>query len=269
MCSDTVFSHEVSIVLTVTTALWKAVHAVNHNSRNSHRQPSKSSVWNSFDKNNENEVQCKHCKLEKLYDSNACALRSRLTSVEKVSLTTYSWTALTSESYVTVTCHHFSKWKTQSAALHTKAMLEQHTAENLVNWREEKQLNSLPLCVLGMRFVCVCVLGGACCYALIQSSVKSISSIGRIHTVSYLSAAGTGCYKNLVYTVRYVILVPTEALSLMATMSSASQPQCDVAMPSGVKPIWPVCMSAQVAISVAHSFHHHDVWPQCIFVFFI
>ncbi len=136
------FPHEVSLVLTVTTALWESVHAANHNSRNLQRflQPSKGSGWNSFEKMNENEVQCKLCRvkltlarLEKLYDDNTCLLRSHLTSVEKLSLTTDSWTALTTESYVTVTFRYFSKRKIQRAALQTEAVLEQHTAENLVN----------------------------------------------------------------------------------------------------------------------------------------
>ena len=72
-------------------------------------------------------------KLEKLYGDNASELRTQLTSVEKVSLTTDSWTALTTESYVTVTCHYIRNWEIQSAVLQTKAMPERRTAENLAN----------------------------------------------------------------------------------------------------------------------------------------
>ena len=70
-------------------------------------------------------------KLEKLYDDNANELHTRLASVVKLSLTTDSQTALTTESYLTLTCHCILKWKMQSAVLQTKAMPERHTAENL------------------------------------------------------------------------------------------------------------------------------------------
>ncbi len=60
-------------------------------------------------------MQCKLCQveltLEKLYDHNARVLHSHFTSVEEVFLTADSWTALTTESYVTVTCRYFSNWK--------------------------------------------------------------------------------------------------------------------------------------------------------------
>lgn len=72
-------------------------------------------------------------RLEKLYADSASELRSCLTSVEKVSLTTDSWTALTTESYVTVTCHCISNWKIESAVLQTKAMPQRHTTENQAN----------------------------------------------------------------------------------------------------------------------------------------
>ncbi len=66
-------------------------------------------------------MQCKLCQveltLEKLHDHNARVLHSHFTSVEEVSLTADSWTALTTEMYVTVTCRYFSNWKIQSAAL--------------------------------------------------------------------------------------------------------------------------------------------------------
>ncbi len=104
------------------------------------RDPSKCSVWNSFEKINKDGVKCKLCQakltlvqLKELYDENACVLRSCLISAEKVSQTTESWTACTTELHVMVTCHCFSNWKIQSAALQTKAMLEQRTAENLAN----------------------------------------------------------------------------------------------------------------------------------------
>ncbi|ROL45338.1 Zinc finger BED domain-containing protein 1 [Anabarilius grahami] len=72
-------------------------------------------------------------RLEKLFDDNVRELRSQLTSVEKMAPTTDSWTALTTESYITVTCHYIVDWEIRSAVLQTKAMPERHTAKNLAN----------------------------------------------------------------------------------------------------------------------------------------
>lgn len=72
-------------------------------------------------------------RLEKLFDANASELRTRLQSVEKLSLTTDSWTALTTESYITITCHYIHNWEIRSAVLQTKAMPERHTAENIAS----------------------------------------------------------------------------------------------------------------------------------------
>lgn len=51
--------------------------------------------------------------------------------LKKIALTTDSWTALTTESYITITCHYIVIWEIHSAVLQTKAMPERHTAENL------------------------------------------------------------------------------------------------------------------------------------------
>ncbi|XP_063743762.1 E3 SUMO-protein ligase ZBED1-like [Eleginops maclovinus] len=72
-------------------------------------------------------------RLEKLHIENASILRNDLENADKVSLTTDSWTALTTESYVTVTCHYMLEWEMRSAVLQTKAMPERHTADNLAN----------------------------------------------------------------------------------------------------------------------------------------
>ncbi len=53
--------------------------------------------------------------------------------LKKIALTTDSWTALTTESYITITCHYIVDWEIHSAVLQTKAMPERHTAENLTN----------------------------------------------------------------------------------------------------------------------------------------
>uniref|UniRef100_H3B6R6 HAT C-terminal dimerisation domain-containing protein n=1 Tax=Latimeria chalumnae TaxID=7897 RepID=H3B6R6_LATCH len=46
---------------------------------------------------------------------------------------TDSWTALNTESYVTITCHFIRQWKMESIVLQTRAMPERHTAENLAD----------------------------------------------------------------------------------------------------------------------------------------
>ena len=75
-------------------------------------------------------------KLEKLYDDNANELRTRLASVAKLSLTTDSWTALTTESYLTVTCHYILNWEIQSAVLQTNTL-------PVFEWRGDLKTSSL------------------------------------------------------------------------------------------------------------------------------
>lgn len=80
-----------------------------------------------------------------------------------------AWAALTTESYVAVTCHFISKWKLQSVVLQTKAMLERYTAANLANvlltaaehWGLK---GKVTLCTCdsasNMVLYCLCVGGG-------------------------------------------------------------------------------------------------------------
>ena len=71
-------------------------------------------------------------RIEKMYEEKAEDLRTRLAAAPKVSITTDGWTALTTESYVTITCHYIDlRFEMQSAVLQTRAMAERHTAENL------------------------------------------------------------------------------------------------------------------------------------------
>uniref|UniRef100_H3AF17 HAT C-terminal dimerisation domain-containing protein n=1 Tax=Latimeria chalumnae TaxID=7897 RepID=H3AF17_LATCH len=56
-----------------------------------------------------------------------------LAIAEKVAITTDLWTALNTESYVTITCHFIRRWKMESVVLQTRAMPERHTAENLAD----------------------------------------------------------------------------------------------------------------------------------------
>lgn len=59
-------------------------------------------------------------------------LLANLSTVKSVAITTDSWTALTTESYVTVTCHWIDQdWQMKSAVLMTKSMPGRHTADNL------------------------------------------------------------------------------------------------------------------------------------------
>uniref|UniRef100_A0A8C5D8W6 BED-type domain-containing protein n=1 Tax=Gouania willdenowi TaxID=441366 RepID=A0A8C5D8W6_GOUWI len=72
-------------------------------------------------------------RLEKMYEDKAASLRESLCAAEHLAITTDAWTALTTESYVTVTAHYFEDWKMKTALLQTRAMPERHTAENLAN----------------------------------------------------------------------------------------------------------------------------------------
>uniref|UniRef100_H2ZY22 HAT C-terminal dimerisation domain-containing protein n=1 Tax=Latimeria chalumnae TaxID=7897 RepID=H2ZY22_LATCH len=72
-------------------------------------------------------------RLEKLHIECAAAVSNKLTVAEKVAITTDSWTALNTESYVTITCHFIRQWKMESVALQTHAMPKRHTAENLAD----------------------------------------------------------------------------------------------------------------------------------------
>lgn len=50
---------------------------------------------------------------------------------EKLSLSTDSWTALTTKSYVTVTCQNIDNWEPEWRTLQARAMQVQCTAENI------------------------------------------------------------------------------------------------------------------------------------------
>uniref|UniRef100_H3B7L0 HAT C-terminal dimerisation domain-containing protein n=1 Tax=Latimeria chalumnae TaxID=7897 RepID=H3B7L0_LATCH len=72
-------------------------------------------------------------RLETLHTECAAAVRDKLAIAEKVAITTNSWTALNTESYVTITCHFIRQWKMKSVVLQTRALPERHTAENLAD----------------------------------------------------------------------------------------------------------------------------------------
>nr|XP_014351682.1 PREDICTED: zinc finger BED domain-containing protein 4-like [Latimeria chalumnae] len=76
--------------------------------------------------------------IEKCYEDCVKSLWEKLEHAITVAFTTDCWTALTTESYMTVTCHYIENWELQSAVLQTESMAEQHTAENLA-----KKLNTI------------------------------------------------------------------------------------------------------------------------------
>lgn len=70
-------------------------------------------------------------RIEKQYEEAATLLKTNLNAAKSVAITTDAWTALTAESYVTVTCHYLDQWEMRSAVLQTRSTDERHTAENL------------------------------------------------------------------------------------------------------------------------------------------
>ena len=55
-----------------------------------------------------------------------------MSTTERVALTTDCWTALTAESYITITCHYISDdWQMNAAVLLTESLPGRHTVDNL------------------------------------------------------------------------------------------------------------------------------------------
>ncbi|KAJ8339584.1 hypothetical protein SKAU_G00363700 [Synaphobranchus kaupii] len=72
-------------------------------------------------------------RLEARYTERKGELKAQLASVN-VALTTDCWTALTTESYITITCHYIAEdWQVKSAVLLTEIMSVRHTADNLAH----------------------------------------------------------------------------------------------------------------------------------------
>ncbi|KAL7855067.1 hypothetical protein SRHO_G00172570 [Serrasalmus rhombeus] len=73
-------------------------------------------------------------RLEARYEKKKSELKTKLATVTAVALTTDCWTALTTESYITVMCHYTDEnWQLQSAVLITTNMSDRHTADNLAD----------------------------------------------------------------------------------------------------------------------------------------
>ena len=70
--------------------------------------------------------------LPAVYNNAKDRMKAVLAAAEAVTLTTDSWTSLTTESYVAVTCHFItSDFKLDSCLLLCNKFTERHTAENL------------------------------------------------------------------------------------------------------------------------------------------
>lgn len=73
-------------------------------------------------------------RIELQHESSVSKLKSTLATVDFVAITSDSWTALTTESYVTITCHFIADTKVNSYVLQTRAMEERHSAANLADY---------------------------------------------------------------------------------------------------------------------------------------
>ena len=58
-------------------------------------------------------------------------MKTALQGISAVAITTDAWTSLTTDNYVTVTCHYIEKWSMKSIVLQTRASAESHTGVNL------------------------------------------------------------------------------------------------------------------------------------------
>ena len=56
-------------------------------------------------------------------------LKTGLHQAGKITITTDSWTALTTESYTTITCHYITS-EMKSSLLQTRSSVERHTVQN-------------------------------------------------------------------------------------------------------------------------------------------
>jgi len=70
-------------------------------------------------------------RLEQRYNECVDKIKSELKEAHAVAITTDGWTALTTESYITITCHYIRNWTLQSVVLQTRAVDDRHTAFNL------------------------------------------------------------------------------------------------------------------------------------------
>jgi hypothetical protein len=70
-------------------------------------------------------------RIERRYKDCADKIKADLSEARAVAITTDGWTALTTESYITVTCHYIRQWRLESIVLQTRSVDERHTAINL------------------------------------------------------------------------------------------------------------------------------------------
>ncbi len=68
-----------------------------------------------------------------MYEESAAELRADLQPVDKVAVALDFWTALTTESYVTITCHFIQDWDPNSAVPQTCSTDKRHTTEDIAD----------------------------------------------------------------------------------------------------------------------------------------
>lgn len=70
--------------------------------------------------------------IPRLYNQVKNEVKSELMNAERVAITTDGWTSCTTESYVTVTCHHIDNdWQMKNYVLQTRVLNDAHTGVNL------------------------------------------------------------------------------------------------------------------------------------------
>lgn len=76
-------------------------------------------------------------RTDALYEKTDSSLKDRLSKTARVAVTTDSWTSLTTESYITLTCHYIAEWEMHSKVLQTCSFDEPHTAVNTANYLKD------------------------------------------------------------------------------------------------------------------------------------
>lgn len=76
-------------------------------------------------------------RIDALYEKTAASLKDRLSKTARMAITTDAWTSLTTESYITLTCHYIAEWEMHSAVLETRNFDERHTAVNIANYLKD------------------------------------------------------------------------------------------------------------------------------------
>lgn len=73
----------------------------------------------------------KECQVEQSFRSGSCSQSAQPAPLSADFITTVSWTELTTESYITITCHFIADGKVNSYVVQIQAMEERHSIANL------------------------------------------------------------------------------------------------------------------------------------------